>query len=339
MAASSEPRADADRCVRRVRTNGKRGGPFAGWTWRDARRAMQFGKREGAYGVRFPNGVRYFFGTRTQQGAEPGQQPAGDRRPATPPLDPSRARPPPASTSPGQASSPPPGLLSKRKLKSVARLQEFQQRRRLLNCRLRKVALQVIKRLRFDRRWRVYREWHAAHGTSDSTRDGAEDSLRERMDVDGGTNRAAAGAEEGNPGPAFSARSSGIVGDKMDVEPAQAPGERGGEGPPPYGLNASAPEFVPGFSMVDFEAAWSAAANDPRFAKVLRQKQAAAYKRGQAAGERRAADVAAKAAKLVDRARRARPQVASWAVPRPSPEQSTAAHHLELSEQRSDTPT
>ena len=77
--------------------------------------------------------------------------------------------------------------------------------------------------------------------------------------------------------------------------------------------------------MVDFEAAWSAAANDPRFAKVLRQKQAAAYKRGQAAGERRAVDVAAKAAKLVDRARRARPQVASWAVPRPSLEQSTAA--------------
>ena len=55
MATSRDARADADR---RVQTNAKRGGPFAGWTWRDARRAMQFGKREGAYGVRFPNGVK-----------------------------------------------------------------------------------------------------------------------------------------------------------------------------------------------------------------------------------------------------------------------------------------
>ena len=94
--------------------------------------------------------------------------------------------------------------------------------------------------------------------------------------------------------------------------------------------------------MVDFEAAWSAAANDPRFAKVLRQKQAAAYKRGQAAGERRAADVAAKAARLVDRARRARPQVASLVVRGlhgPALSNRWQQHHLELSEQWSDTPT
>ena len=63
--------------------------------------------------------------------------------------------------------------LSKRKQKSAARLQEFQQRRRLLDCRLRKVALQVLKRVRFERRWRVFHEWRAAAQLSDPACDGA----------------------------------------------------------------------------------------------------------------------------------------------------------------------
>ena len=42
------------------------------------------------------------------------------------------------------------------------RLQEFQQKRRLRECRLRKVALQVLKRLRFERMWRVFHEWRAS---------------------------------------------------------------------------------------------------------------------------------------------------------------------------------
>ena len=87
--------------------------------------------------------------------------------------------------------------LSQRRQRSMARLQEFQQNRRLLHCRLRKVALQVLGRMRHERMWRVYREWHATRDISDSTRDGAEDLLAppvqlrvvERVGARGGSRR------------------------------------------------------------------------------------------------------------------------------------------------------
>ena len=44
------------------RNNSKRVGPLVGWAWRDARCAVQFGKRQGAYGVELrPGKVRYLF--------------------------------------------------------------------------------------------------------------------------------------------------------------------------------------------------------------------------------------------------------------------------------------
>ena len=52
--------------------------------------------------------------------------------------------------------------MSKRRQRSLARLQDFQQRWRLCHCRLRKIVLQVLKRLRFERVWRVFHEWRAS---------------------------------------------------------------------------------------------------------------------------------------------------------------------------------
>ena len=54
--------------------------------------------------------------------------------------------------------------VSKRKLRSTARLQEFQRARRL--SRLRGILLHAIKRLRFDRMWWVHNEWYAARARS-----------------------------------------------------------------------------------------------------------------------------------------------------------------------------
>ena len=52
---------------------------------------------------------------------------------------------------------------SKRKLKSAARLKEFQQSKRL--AKLRGTLLRAMKRVRFDRMWRVHNEWYAARAS------------------------------------------------------------------------------------------------------------------------------------------------------------------------------
>ena len=174
---------------------------------------MRFGKDEGARDVVFSGDyVRYTFAKQPVRAADPERQPAGAAR---------RASSPPTNA--------PPSVLSKRKQRSAARLLEFQQRRRLRECRLRKVVLQVMRRVRLDRLWRVYGE-HARHNST-SARDGAEAIALEttRMDDDRGTKRAADGVEL-----------------RDDTTSSPPPSQRKEAGSPSGGgLNPTALEFVP----------------------------------------------------------------------------------------------
>ena len=85
--------------------------------------------------------------------------------------------------------------VSKRKLRSAARLQDFQQARRL--SRLRGILLRAVKRLRFDRMWQVHNEWYAARARSalayDSRVGGATPILESEAI---GANRAEASVEQ-----------------------------------------------------------------------------------------------------------------------------------------------
>ena len=90
--------------------------------------------------------------------------------------------------------------MSKRQRRSLLRLQEYQQKlrlARLCNCRLRKVALQVLKRLRFERMWRVFHESRATHVPGlacDSAGQTTAPSVP--MEADSSANRAAPPAAE-----------------------------------------------------------------------------------------------------------------------------------------------
>ena len=123
----------------------------------------------------------------------------------------------------------------------MARLKEFQQQRRLLHCRLRKVVLRVLGRLRHERVWRVYREWYATRDTPTSARDGAEDPAlaTERMDDDRGGTHATADAG---------------VGDSHALSPPSLRAQEQGS-PSGSGLNPAAAEFVPQQQTMEAEQA------------------------------------------------------------------------------------
>ena len=108
-------------------------------------------------------------------------------------------------------------------LEHDARQQDFQQRRRLRHCRLRKVALQVLRRLRHERLWRVYREWRASHALGPACDSAGQTTAPPAsMEVDSSANRAEPAA-------------------KATLSPLAA-------------------EFTPGLSVAEVSAAWSGAA-------------------------------------------------------------------------------
>ena len=111
----------------------------------------------------------------------------------------------------------------------MVRLQDYQQKQRLLRCRLRKAALQVLRRLRHERLWRVFREWHATQPSGGACNGAPQTtaSTMEQMEVDSHTTRAAPAAE---------------------VLPRAAQ------------LSPLAGEFIPGLPAAAVEAAWGSAA-------------------------------------------------------------------------------
>jgi len=128
MSGSREPRAAnvvSDVVVTR-RARSKRAGPLAGWAWRDARLAVQFGKRQGAWAVELrPTCARFLMERRCQQQSVSGP-PAGGARRTDGRRDESSRRPAqPPRLDPKPTGTPDKGVLSKRKLKSATRLQEL----------------------------------------------------------------------------------------------------------------------------------------------------------------------------------------------------------------------
>ena len=142
-----------------------------GWTWRDLRQIVRLGRREGASGVALnKHGVKLFFAAGSAAGLQgPGLQPGGGC-PIDEPSTAARAgRAEQEAPTPMETSDPAVRPASKRQLRSAARLQEFQQARRLK--RLRGILLRAVKRVRFDRMWRVHNEWYAARARSTLTCD------------------------------------------------------------------------------------------------------------------------------------------------------------------------
>ena len=96
-------------------------------------------------------------------------------------------------------------------------------RRRLRHCRLRKVALQVLRRLRHERLWRVFRESRASHALGPACDSAGQTTAPPAsMEVDSSANRAEPAA-------------------KATLSPLAA-------------------EFSPGLSVAEVTAAWSGAA-------------------------------------------------------------------------------
>ena len=123
--------------------------------------------------------------------------------------------------------------VSKRKLKSAARLKEYQQAKRL--DKLRGMVLRVMKRMRFDRVWRVHNEWYAARASPapvcDSCTGAATPSAMET---------GAAGATRAEP-------SAGQRSSAASITPFTP-------------QDASGADFVPGLPWVDVEGAWHSTA-------------------------------------------------------------------------------
>jgi len=260
------------------RPGANRGGPAVGWTWRDARRALRFGKQEGASGVVLKRGgeTHFLFGARGRRN--------GRVEPEPPPPDGRREQRDHRAAS--QASAPT-GVLSKRRQKSAERLQEFQQSWRLRHCRLRKVVLRVLRRLRHERVWRVFREWHATRNVSNAAHSAADPALAtERMDADG-TTRAGDDVEMG--------ASSGAPSSQHRLEGAPLAGS---------GLDPTAQEFVPGLLLMEVERAWHAAADETTATAAWRMARPEVewQRRREARRAKRMATAAAKMTEAVDMA-------------------------------------
>ena len=227
MTESREPRAAATIVSRRA--DPKRVGPLAGWAWRDARCAMQFGKRQGAWAVDFrADRVRFFLQDASSRWADQAAKMGGVKR---------RVKPPPASAGgeapPRRADDKALGeskdTLSLRKQKSLLRLQEFQ-RRKVLRLRWRHILHKFARRWRHERMWQVHNEWYAARTALAETA-GPPAPETERMDEEPQLDASAAPAAAAN-GPRVGA---------------------------PGALDAAAPEFSPGLPMAEVERAWAAA--------------------------------------------------------------------------------
>ena len=130
---------------------------LSGWAWRDLRHAIKLGKRHGASAVKLnKHGVEVFFCAANSAAGQqvPELQPSGNR-PVGAPSNAARAgRAPQEAPAPMDTGGPAVKPERMRKLKSAARLKEFQQSKRL--AKLRGTLLRAMKRVRFDRMWRVH---------------------------------------------------------------------------------------------------------------------------------------------------------------------------------------
>ena len=229
MSESREPRAS----VVVVRpANPKRVGPLKGWAWRDARDAIQLGKRQGAYAVEFrPSCVRYLLPEDTSSGLV---KPGCHRRTGADSVKPPRVDPPRDEAPPRRADDmmldEPEGKLSKRKQKSKERLQEFQRRKRL-SMLWQRVLHKFARSWRHERMWRVHNAWYA---TPSAPAEATGPPVAETAHMDEEP------VLEANTAPADAASSAA-------------------HGPPPHGSSAATSEFAPGISMAEVQAAWSAA--------------------------------------------------------------------------------
>ena len=122
---------------------------------------------------------------------------------------------------------------SKRKLKSAARLKEFQQSKRL--AKLRGTLLRAMKRVRFDRMWRVHNEWYAARAISARACDSRAGVATPMGTEAAGATRAEASAEQ---------RSAAASNPSFKPQ------------------DASGKDFVPGLPWAEVEGAWRSAAAD-----------------------------------------------------------------------------
>ena len=187
------------------------------------------------------------------QAGGPGQRPAHLRRQErAPPTGGNEALPTPRA--PAHAGSEPSGTLSKRKQKSAARLKEFQQQKRLFLL-WRRTLHKIARVWRHERMWRVHNAWYATRSASAEAA-GPPALDTERMEEDHSTTRAVEPAEMGesssSAGPPRAPRSDG------EHAPLQ-PGTGAAGVPCGGGMNAAAPEFVPGLPMAVVEAHWRAA--------------------------------------------------------------------------------
>ena len=180
-------------------------------------------KRQGAYGVELrPGKVRFFFSSASPS-AEHTR--AAEQRPAQA----GRAAPTRRRDAGTKDAAAPPATVSKRKLRSEARLRLFQRRvevRQLWRRALRK----VLKVCRHQRMWSVHNAWSAPLPPPAEPAGPPASGHAEAMDVvDDSASRASAPAVQ-QPGP----RAEG-------------------------GLRAEASEFAPGLPMAEVVSAWNAA--------------------------------------------------------------------------------
>ena len=269
------------------RASSSRAGPLAGWAWRDARSAVQFGKRQGAWAVELrPACARFLFDAacgkqdglfqHARRVARPGgQQRRGEgqaRKPSSPAS--SMARPPTDSPSASgtDAALPEPVrvVASKRKQRSAARSAEFHRRLRVRD-RMRRLLQLFVSRYRYERRWSVHNAWYPTWATARSaTADAAVPPALgiERMDEDSGH---AAGPAEHRT---------------TQLRP---------------GLSPAASEFVPGTPTAVVERAACAAADEVESGNARRAHAAARAAKAAAAERARAATVKALSKERVKR--------------------------------------
>ena len=149
----------------KVHYRANRAGPVAGWTWRDARRTLHFGKKEGATSIGlYRNGEARFHFPTLQLSASSAEGAVGQQSGAPTQQQKQRANrvqpmQQPTTDTPMESES-----LSNSQHKSAARLQKFNlEMAAILKLKLRNFVLRALKRVRYERVWSVARPWIKQH--------------------------------------------------------------------------------------------------------------------------------------------------------------------------------
>ena len=261
--------ANRDASVTDHRRSGRKpAGPLAGWAWRDARHAVQFGKRQGAWAVELrPTCVRFLIDENTKsQAAGRRKQPRTGMGEATKVSELASW----ASATVGTSTTPRASVhdvhdgtpkkkkgklastrMSKRDERSHERLAKYQHKMRL-RARWRRFLRSFLSRWRHERMWRVHNEWYAARSAT------AEPAVHaalepERMLEDRGVKRAMEPADTGgnaltsiSPPPSIPWES---IFEQKEASSGLSPRTHGVVPPSGGGMNPAAPAFVPGQGM------------------------------------------------------------------------------------------